>query len=157
LIVLERDGNWAAAVRREFDDAIFPIVEARSWDETWKVVDKMPAALVAAELSAADPERMLAVLSRIERRHPQAAVVVLADRRFAPYRDLLLEAGALHFITSPRRLHEIRGIVKRRAARFGITARDRLDEIRTNLPWSELRAGDWGLGIRDASSPSANG
>jgi hypothetical protein len=155
LIVLERDGHWAAALRREFDDGVFPIVEARSWDEMWQVVDKMPAALVAVELSAADPERMLVALSRIERRHPQAALIVLADRRLAPYRDLFLEAGALHFITSPRRLNGIRGILRRRAARFPASAvGDRLEEIRNNLPWSELGAEDWGLGTRDASSPS---
>jgi DNA-binding NarL/FixJ family response regulator len=155
LIVLERDGHWAAALRREFDEAAVRITETRSWDEMWQLLAQSPGELVAAELSAANPERMFAALAQVERRHPQAAIIVLADRRLAPYRDLLLEAGALHFITSPRRLHEIRGIVKRRAARFGVTAHDRLDEIRNNLPWTELGAGDWGLGTGDAPSPSA--
>jgi DNA-binding NarL/FixJ family response regulator len=137
LIVLERDGEWAAALRREFDDATVRVVETRSWDETWEILAQSPSTLVAAELSASNPQRMLAALARAERRHPQAAIIVLADRRMAAYRDLLLEAGALNFITSPRRLHEVRGILKRRASRFDTTARDRLDEIRDNLPWSE--------------------
>ncbi len=155
LIVLERDGEWASALRRELDDAAVRIVETRSWDETWETLAQSPMSLIAAELSASNPQRMLAALARAERRHPQAAVIVLADRRMAAYRDLFLEAGALHFITSPRRLHEVRGILKRRASLFDTAAHDRLDEIRDNLPWSELGTGDWGLGTRDASLPPA--
>lgn len=142
LIVLERDGEWAAALRREFDDATVRIVETRSWDETWETLAQSPSTLIAAELSASNPQRMLAALARVERRHPEAAVIVLAGRGLAAYRDLLLEAGALHFITSPRRLHEVRGILKRRASLFNTNARDRLDEIRENLPWSEVGTGD---------------
>jgi DNA-binding NarL/FixJ family response regulator len=141
LIVLERDGHWAAALRRELDDAAVRIVETRSWDEVWQLLGQSPSALVAAELSPATPERTLAALARIERVYPQAAIIVLADRRLAGYRDLLLEAGALHFISSPRRLPEIGAILRRRAARFDgpVAADDPLEEIRNNLPWSDDR------------------
>ena len=66
-------------------------------------------------------------------------MIVVADRRLAAYRNLLREAGALHFITSPRRLSEIGGIVRRRAARFesAVGSAGPLEEIRDNLPWAE--------------------
>jgi hypothetical protein len=142
LIVLERDGHWAAALRRELDSAGVraTLIENRSWDEVWNALGEFPTALVAAELTEATAERLLAVLARIERRHPQAAMFVVADRRLAAYRDLLREAGALHFITSPRRLFEIGEIVSRRAARFqsAVGSAAPLEEIRANLPWAEL-------------------
>jgi DNA-binding NarL/FixJ family response regulator len=141
LIVLERDGHWAAALRRELDFAGVraTVSETRSWDEVWQALGQSPTALVAAELTEAAAGRLLAALARVERRHPQAAIVVLADRRLAPYRDLLREAGALHYITSPRRLSEIADIVRRRAARFESAAGPAgpLEEIRANLPWVE--------------------
>jgi DNA-binding NarL/FixJ family response regulator len=142
LIVFERDGHWAAALRREFDFAGVRVTvsEARSWDEVWQALGQFPTALVAAELTEAGAERLLAALARVERRHPETAIVVLADRRLAPYRDLLREAGALHFLTSPRRLSEVADIVCRRTARFESTAGPAgpLEEIRANLPWAEL-------------------
>jgi DNA-binding NtrC family response regulator len=141
LFVLERDGHWAAALRRELDSAgvRVTLIETRSWDEVWKALGESPTALVAAELSEAAAGRLLAALARVERRHPRAAMVVLADRRLAPYRDLLREAGALHFITSPRRLSEVADIVRRRSARFEgiVESTGRLEEIRANLPWAE--------------------
>jgi DNA-binding NarL/FixJ family response regulator len=142
-IVLERDGHWAAAIRQELADAAVHIVETRSWDEVWQLVGQTPSALIAAELSAANAERILSALATIERRHPRAAMIVLADRQLASCRDLLLEAGALHFITSPRRLDEIRCIVCRRAERFkpSLAGRDRLEEIRDSLPWSNAERG----------------
>jgi hypothetical protein len=140
LIVLERDGYWAAALRRELDSARERVgfIETRSWDEVWQALGQFPTALVAAELTEAAAGRLLAALARIERRHPQAALVVVADRRLTAYRDLLREAGALHFLTSPRRLSEIADIVRRRTARFESSFESAGPlEIRANLPWME--------------------
>jgi DNA-binding NtrC family response regulator len=141
LIVLERDGHWAAALRRELESAGVRVMltENRSWDEVWKALGEFPTALVATELTEATAGRLLAALARIERRYPRAAMIVVADCRLAAYRDLLREAGALHFLTSPRRLSEIGDIVRRRAARFesAVGSAGPLEEIRDNLPWAE--------------------
>ncbi|HKD38400.1 MAG TPA: hypothetical protein VKB78_16415, partial [Pirellulales bacterium] len=62
-----------------------------------------------------------------------------------------------HFITSPRRLHEIRRILERRAERFGgnTITENPLEKIRSDLPWNEQGVGDLELGTGDASSSSA--
>jgi hypothetical protein len=95
--------------------------------------------VIAAELTEAGAGEMLAALSRFDREFPQAALVALADRRLAGYRDLIREAGAVHFIISPRRLGEVADIVDRRLKRFRAaeTVETPTDEIHANLPWSE--------------------
>jgi hypothetical protein len=195
LIVLERDGHWAAALRQELDRdprnslplpldfgelsrtgegrrkgaaasiATSPhpnplpkgegtvkwrrqssggvigarVIEIRSWEECWERLARCPTALIAAELTDAGAEQMLAALSRLDRGFPQAALVALADRRLAGYRDLIREAGAVHFIISPRRLNEVCEILRRRTKCFpGAEAIDSPTErIRENLPWSD--------------------
>ena len=128
LIVMERSGDWAAALRAEFQDrslklkAAAPaprIVETRSLDELWERLRQWPAALVAVELTEANLPSILAALARAEREHPRAAVLVLAERRLAACFALLLEAGAMHCIASPRRLGEAVELLRPRAADDG--------------------------------------
>ena len=79
--MLERDGEWATALRREFAAREFAagefaagslaaivapppirLIETRSWDECWQRLGQSPAALVAAELTEAGIGRMVAAL-----------------------------------------------------------------------------------------------
>jgi hypothetical protein len=139
LIVLERDGHWAAAMRREIDDPAIRPVEARSWDECWQRLAERPSALIVAELMEANIDSCLAALNHIDRRFPRAALVIVADRKLDPYRTLLREAGALHFITSPRRLGEVNEMMRRRGhlSDPATSTSKRLDEIIAELPWSD--------------------
>jgi DNA-binding NarL/FixJ family response regulator len=154
VIVLERDGQWTAALRQELGHArprnLYPdsspasheavrVIEIRSWDEIWQQLAQDPAALVAAELTDTNRDSVLAALSRMDRQFPQAAMLILTNRRFLPYRRLLREAGALHYVTSPRRLDEVVEIVLRRCARLPVatTSAGRRDEILADLPWTD--------------------
>ena len=154
VIVLERDGHWAAALRQEFAHArqhklrsdsspasreAARVIEIRSWDECWQRLAQEPAALVAAELPDTNPDSVLASLSRMDRQFPEAAMLILTNRRLVPFRRLLREAGALHFVTSPRRLEGVVEIVLRRCARLPAAtgSAGRLDEILADLPWTD--------------------
>jgi hypothetical protein len=154
VIVLEHDGHWAAELRHELGrsrsnslhpDSMPPrheavrVIEIRSWDEIWQRLAHDPAALVAAELTDTNPDSVLAALSRMDRQFPQAAMLILTNRQLVPYRRLLREAGALHFVTSPRRLGEMMQILVRRCGKSSaaIEATGRTDEILGNLPWSD--------------------
>ncbi len=142
VIVLERDAHWAVGLRSELAVLRIRIYETRSWNEVWEMLAREPVALVAAELTEPGIDTLLAATVRIARWHPQAGLVVLAERRLAAYRDLLREAGALHFITSPRRLAEVTEIVRRRAAQAtaATSTGDLLDDIRRNLPFNPQSA-----------------
>jgi hypothetical protein len=154
VVVLERDGHWAAALRHELGrsrpQSLHPdsspprheavrVIEVRSWDEFWQRLAQVPAALVAAELTDTNIDSVLAALSRMDRQFPEAAMLILTNRQLVPFRRLLREAGALHFVTSPRRLDEVVEIVLRRFARLpaATSSAGRVVEILAELPWSE--------------------
>ena len=63
-----------------------------------------PAGFVVIELTAGNVDAVLSRMARFERDFPLARVAVVAARSMASYRWLLREAGAVDFVTSPRRL-----------------------------------------------------
>ena len=138
LIVMERDGRWAAALRGAFDRGAVPcrLIEVRSLDECWDELRGRPGALLAIELTEPLLQWILAALCRLERECPQAAMLVLMERRLARCIPLLREAGAVHCIVSPRRLGEAVELVQRHAARQPAAA-DGPEQVFADLPWSE--------------------
>jgi hypothetical protein len=153
LIVVEREGHWATALRRGLADfarapsddgrgeqnlpvPVTPrIIETRSLDECWDELRRRPAALVAIELTEPLLPSILAALRRLDREHPQAAAIVLMERRLTACIPLLREAGAVHCIASPRRLSEAVELLRRHAARHPAAA-DSPEQMLAELPWS---------------------
>jgi hypothetical protein len=113
LIVCETTGQWAAALRRELPQDV-SLVETRSLSELFERLSQRPSAMVALELTAEKKEPTLAALVRIGREFPQAAPIVLADRTLTAWEDLAREAGAIHFVVSPRKLAEVGEIARQR-------------------------------------------
>jgi hypothetical protein len=147
VIVVERDGHWAAALRRGLAGFAIPceqdlpvpftprLIETRSLDECWEPLRRWPGAVVAIELTEPLLPSILAALRRLEREHPQAAMLMLMERRLAPCAALLREAGAVHCIVSPRRSSEAVELLRRHAARQPVTA-DGPEQVFADLPWS---------------------
>ncbi len=138
VIVMERDGHWAAALRGAFDRGAVPcrLIEVRSLDECWDELRGRPGALLAIELTEPLLPSILAALRHLEREHPEAAMLVLMERRLAPCIPLLREAGAVHCVVSPRRLGEAVELLERHAARQP-AATDSPEQVLADLPWSE--------------------
>jgi hypothetical protein len=113
IIVCETSGRWGAALRRELPSGML-LVETRSLHELWEQLEEFPAAIVALELTADKREPVLSALVRIGRLFPNALSLVFAERSLASWEDAVREAGAIHFIVSPRRLDEMGEIVRRR-------------------------------------------
>ena len=49
----------------------------------------------------------------IFRSFPAAACIVLAQRTLSPWEDIIRQAGAVHFVDTPRQLYEIGQIAHR--------------------------------------------
>ena len=147
LIVLERTGEWAVAIRRHLDELAVRLLETRSFDEFWLRMAEHPTALAAWELTESNIRLLTAALVRLQREFPRASAVILAGRRLAACESLVREAGAIHVIDSSRSLPELTEIVRRRASQSPVgPARlqqpsgenaEALAEIWTNLPWSD--------------------
>jgi hypothetical protein len=90
------------------------LVETRSLQEFWERLKESPAAIGALEFTIDKREPVLAALVRIGRMFPNVVPLVFAERRLAGWENVVREAGAIHFVVSPRRLEEVCEIARRR-------------------------------------------
>ena len=98
LMVCERSGPWAAALRRELAEAGVRVWETRSLAECWESLAAAPASFLIVELTLARCRRPVAAdgaaAARLSR-WPEVAVV--AARPLAGWQWLVREAGAVDF------------------------------------------------------------
>ncbi|MFH1268775.1 MAG: hypothetical protein ABIK89_23870 [Planctomycetota bacterium] len=135
LIVCERRGDWAVALRRELEAAGPRVHETRSVAECWEMLAGWPASFVVAELTRLSAKALLERMAWLERDFPWARVAVVAERSFAWSEWGVREAGAVHFTVSPRQLGPLASLAVRHLAavprpRLGLTER-----IWADLPW----------------------
>lgn len=139
LIVCERTGQWATNLRRELAAAGVRVWETRSLTEAWEALAATPAAMLVVELSAENVEGLLRRMAWMSREFPRARVAVVAARRMAGYQWLMREAGALHFVCSPRRLGPLAALAIRHLADVPMPQQTLVERIWASLPWGETR------------------
>jgi hypothetical protein len=134
-IVCESGSSWAVGLRREAGTWPIRIHETRSLEECRQLLDASPASFLVIELPRAGLEGLLAFLARIARDYPWARPAVVAPRELAAAEWLLREAGAVHFVTSPRQLA---GLIRTARRHLEAVPRPRsspAEEIWMSLPW----------------------
>ena len=136
LIVCERTGRWAIALRRELAGAGVRVWETRTLDDCWNELAASPASFVVLELSR-DRGRLLEHLARQLREFPLARVSVAADRGQADYEWLVREAGAVHFVHSPRRVGALAQLICRHLAQIPPPQQGFVERIWAGLPWGK--------------------
>ncbi len=147
VIVCERTGRWAAALRSVSVSRANRIHETRSLPECWEVLAGAPASLVVVELTPANLANLLTRLQRLNRDYPLARAVVVTDRRLADgarstehdrsasWRWLAYEAGAIHFTCSPREMPVVADIARRHLAQAPHGKKNVVEAIWDRLPW----------------------
>ncbi len=135
LIVCERTGRWAVALRRELDGLTREARETRSLAECWQLLEAAPASFVVVELTAAGIDQLLQRMGRLQRDFPLARIAVVAPRSMARYEWLMREAGAVHFTCSPRQLKPLVEVACRHLALAPRPERNLADRIWASLPW----------------------
>jgi DNA-binding NtrC family response regulator len=113
LIVCERTGRWAAALRSAWSPPRGWLRETRSSAECLEALDAAPASLVLVELLAGDAADGLELLAAIDRRHPLARSAVVAQRGLERLEPLARELGAIHFTVVPRDVRPLVRLVER--------------------------------------------
>jgi|GEM_PF-966798 len=103
LIVCERTSRWVSALRRELPKTQ-SVYEVRTLRECWAVLKESPASFAVVELDLDNADNLLSLLIDSERSLPLASVAVVASQDMISYEWLMREAGAIHFVTSPRQL-----------------------------------------------------
>jgi hypothetical protein len=134
LIVCERTGRWAVALRRELADVGVRVWETRSLADCRDELVENPASFAVIELGR-NTAGLLRLLASQSRRFPAARLAVVADRSQADFEWLMREAGAVHFLCSPRQIGLLARLACRHLAQAPAPQQSLTERIWSSLPW----------------------
>jgi hypothetical protein len=137
LIVCERSGRWAVALRRELAAGEVRVYETRSLADCWAMLAQSPASFLILEFTAGSGAALLPRIARLGRDFPLARVAVVADRSLADSEWLMREAGAVHFVCSPRQSGPLACLARRHLAQAPPPPRSLTEQIWAGLPWGK--------------------
>lgn len=135
LIVCERTGRWAVALKRALGDEL-KLTETRSLPACTAELSHDPFGVVAVEVTSLNLEAVLASLAAWQRRFPDARVIALGDESLAAADHLLREAGAALVLHSTRESPRAAKLVQRHAARVPAPDLPLEQAIHNRLPWA---------------------
>jgi hypothetical protein len=141
LLLCERTGDWAVALRRELTAAGPRLWESRHLADAWSDLAQTPNAFLVVELTARNAEDLLRRMAWLGGDYPAARIAVVAQRPLADYEWLCREAGAVHFTSSPRHLAPLAELAVRHLARLPLPPQPLTDRIWAGLPWGQRNAG----------------
>lgn len=113
LIVCEKGNRWAVALRWVLTEQGVRVFETRTWPAALDAVRAGQSGLVAVELRAGNLADVVRGIVRVREQFSDVSVLVLADRAMAECEWIMREAGAVHFVASPRNLMPVARLVGR--------------------------------------------
>jgi hypothetical protein len=135
LVVCERSGQWAVALRHELAATGIRVWETRSLADCWEALADSPAAFLIVELTGENVGGLLRRMAQLPRDFPSARIAVVAARQLDGYEWLIREAGAIHFLCSPRALGPLGQVAVRHLAAVPVPQHGLAERIWTSLPW----------------------
>jgi len=136
VIVCERSGIWAAALRRELRSSA-GVCETRSWAACEREIQARGAALVALEVSPESVESACARLAGLTQRLPHTRVILLADRGLKHAEWILREAGAVGVVYALSDLPRLQPVLRRFREQLPNATPSFHDLIQSRLPWRQ--------------------
>jgi hypothetical protein len=137
LIVYEKTGKWASALRRELDQRFVDrLFETRLLGHCEEQVNAHPCSITAIEQTWNNYDSVLLLLDRIHREIPTARTIVLDNTRDSQIVCMNQVAGAIHVTDSKLRLRHAARLIQRHFARFPATS-SQFEELVRRLPWGD--------------------
>jgi hypothetical protein len=137
VIVMEREGRWAAALRRAAGRRKLPLVETRSLEQVERELAEFPASAVVLEVG---PDNVFARLRRLAQwrsRWGSACFVLAASPAMAAIEASLREAGAAHVEYSPRHLRALARLIRRHLGKAPLREIPLKEAVWARLPWRQ--------------------
>jgi hypothetical protein len=135
LVLCERTGRWAAALRGELAGAGLHVWETRTMDDCGTLLAESPASFAVLELSEKKIGEILDFIGNWQAEFPLFRFAVVADRDLAPYKWFMYEAGAADFICSVRKIGAVARTACRHLAQAPPLPQSLTERIWANLPW----------------------
>lgn len=153
LIVCERSGRWASALRRTAGEPAFAIRETRNWDDAWTELEAAPASLVVRELAPPQLdrfdrlERLADDCLQTARERPRCRLVFVGDVAGRPdasgeVERLLREWGAVLIVRTERELDRVVRIARRHLGSGPVAERGWRESLFDRLPWGAVAESD---------------
>jgi hypothetical protein len=136
VIVCERSGRWAAALRRGLAREL-SLRETRSLAECEAELREAPGSFLVVELTATNLGSVLELLARVGAEYRWSRIAVVAERSLAECEWAMREAGAIHFASSTRKAAELARLAERHAALVPRPKRSLAAQVWDSLPWPE--------------------
>ncbi|MGD0518835.1 MAG: hypothetical protein ABSA26_14970 [Thermoguttaceae bacterium] len=134
LVVCERTGRWAAALRCELSGAGLRVWETRSLADCGTLLAESPASFAVLELSEKKIGEILDFIRHWQAEFPLFRFAVVADRDLASYKWFMHEAGAADFICSVRKIGAVTRTACRHLAQSPPLPQSLTERIWANLP-----------------------
>jgi hypothetical protein len=148
LVVCERTGHWAGALRKELP--LF--TEVRSLTACGQLLESAPLSLVALEVTEANLGQSRDFVLMVGERFPQAAVVALLTTEVLDAERLFREAGTVDVIGSVLDMPRLARLARRMSARTSDVEMSLGELIDQTLPWPAQATAQWagneGVGSR---------
>lgn len=139
LILCERTGRWAAALRRELLDVDIRVWETRTLDDCWTELKESPASFLVLELGP-DLDGLTRRMMQLPRRFPSAHWAAVTDCTPPDLEWWMREAGAVHVVASTRRVGPLAQMACRHLAQIPLPQQELTERIWSNLPWKPVDA-----------------
>lgn len=136
LIVCERKGRWATALRILGGITAGCTVETRSLFDCAEELLAHPHSFLLLEMSVRNAAAVVEWLAQLDRLDPRARAAVAADRSLRVWEGVVREAGAVWFITSPREVAPLARMAKRHLDAVPRPPRSFVDDVWDSLPWA---------------------
>ena len=137
LIICEKRGLWAAALRWHQKPHRTAMLETRSLMDARSELQKTPDSVVALEATAANVEGVLRLLLESRLAWPRSRIIVLLTNEVAGFDELFWESGAALVVVSPRRLDLVMRFVQKCLAMQEPPEMTMRERVWTRLPWNE--------------------
>ena len=138
LVVCERSGQWASALRREWSDEEPRLHETRHEDDAWTELREAAGSCVILEVRRSRLAEVVAWLQRLGREYPAACAIVVGDADLTPTEGLLREAGAVLVHWRIRDADAIVRVARRHMAVRRPADRSWREQFFDRLPWGEF-------------------
>ena len=135
VIVCEKTGRWAAALRGSLRQDRVSFVETRSLSQCAEALRASPVSLVAVEVTAPSLEPAASFIARACRSCPAARIVVLLDAEVNSAQPLLREAGAVEVLLSVGEMPALARLARRHLALVPPQKLGLRKAIAERLPW----------------------
>ncbi len=135
LIVCEKSGHWALALRRSRRMDPKCLVETRSQQECLEVLADYPYSFVVAEVTLSNITSVYKLFAQIHQLFPHAAVAAAFRPDCRSFEYMLREAGAVHVIFSILSVDSVANMARRHLATTPMPELSWQEQIMSQLPW----------------------